>query len=93
MAMQEDDLQKLYDEARDYYEGRNGKPTDHAKAAELFRQLAEKGVGVAQALLGQMYENGDGVEKRPRQQNGTRWQANIPMTAKNCPPSDSNARE
>ena len=36
---------------------------DRAEAAAWFRQAAEDGDGVAQILLGEMYESGDGVRK------------------------------
>ena len=45
------------------YESGKGLPKDAVKAADLFRQAAEKGVARAQFRLGRMYVRGKGVPK------------------------------
>ena len=47
-------------QAYDHYSG-NGTPIDYARAALLFRELAEEGNAVAQFSLGAMFQNGLGV--------------------------------
>jgi serine/threonine-protein kinase len=47
------------------YEKGDGVPKDLGKAADLYRQAAEKGDAAGQFHLGTMYRDGDGVEKDP----------------------------
>ena len=47
----------------DVYASGEGLPKDAVRAADLFRQAAEKGMAKAQFRLGQMYARGEGVPK------------------------------
>ncbi|KAI9201973.1 Sel1 repeat family protein, partial [Polychytrium aggregatum] len=40
-----------------------GVDQDHAKAVELYRSLADRGIPQAQVALGRCYESGEGVEQ------------------------------
>lgn len=56
------DLQKKYDMAVAYEEGKSGE-RDIKKAIELYRELAEMKIPEAQWRLGKCYNSGDGIEK------------------------------
>lgn len=70
------DLDARYQQARRYSIGK-GVPKDEAKAATLFRRLAEKGHAGAQCSLGLAYLFGDGVLKDENE--GVKW---LKMAAK-----------
>lgn len=50
------DMESLYQQALDYYEGRNGKAKDHDQAIPLFIQLAEQGHVEAQVDVAYFYQ-------------------------------------
>lgn len=65
------DAASIYRQALDYEQGRNGKTKDLARAAELFRQAAEKGHVRAMSDLGFALANARGVERDFNESN--RW--------------------
>ncbi len=62
-----DTLQKeakaFYEQAEDYYNGRNGVEKDYAQAVSFYRQAAELGYAKGECSLGYMYASAKGVEK------------------------------
>lgn len=53
--------EQLYEEGRNYYNGKNGVSQDYQKALNLFLQAAEKGHAAAQNMCGHMYYTGKGT--------------------------------
>lgn len=53
----------LYQQALNHLLGKNGTEKSAEKAAVIFKILANKNLGPAQHMLGNMYYNGKGVEK------------------------------
>ena len=57
------DPQQLFNEAFDFYYGKNGVEKDYKKAFSLFLEAAEKGDAKAQNMVGCMYDEGEGIDK------------------------------
>ena len=58
-----EDMNQLWNEGCNFYEGKNGVDQDFGKAFKLFEKAASLGSSDAENRVGYMYGNGQGVKK------------------------------